>query len=47
MRAGGTLEQAGSVLRHLSTETTKIYTATFADEKRLSDPAEFLIDQLY
>ena len=47
LRAGGTLEQAGAVLRHISTETTKIYTATFRDEKRLSDPAEFLLDSIY
>ncbi len=47
LSAGGSMGQAQGVLRHISSETTAIYTSYFTDKERLSDPAEFLIDQLF
>ncbi len=47
LSAGGSMGQAQGVLRHISPETTAIYTSYFTDKKRLEDPAEFLIDQLF
>ena len=45
--AGGSMSQAQHVLRHLSSETTAIYTSYFTDKDRLENPAENLIDSLY
>jgi len=46
-RAGGTLEQAQSLARHLSPTTTQIYDSVFRDEQRLQNSGEALIDTLY
>ena len=45
--AGGSMGQAQGVLRHISPETTALYTSYFTDKERLDNPAEFLIDSLY
>jgi len=47
LSAGGSMGQAQGVLRHISSETTAIYTSYFTDKERLENPAEFLIDQLF
>jgi len=47
LSAGGSMGQAQGVLRHLSSETTAIYTSYFTDKERLENPAEFLVDSLY
>ncbi|MBA7522695.1 Tyrosine recombinase XerD [subsurface metagenome] len=47
LSAGGSMGQAQGVLRHMSSETTAIYTSYFTDKERLENPAEFLIDQLF
>ena len=44
LRAGGNLADAQGVLRHANPATTQIYTATIAEEIRLQNPAESLID---
>jgi integrase/recombinase XerC/integrase/recombinase XerD len=46
-RAGGSLEQAQSLARHLSPTTTQIYDRLFRDEQRLQNSGEALIDTLY
>lgn len=47
LRAGGTLEQAQSTLRHSNPATTQIYTAYFRDEQRIKNSGEALLDSLY
>lgn len=47
LRAGGTMEQAQDMLRHSNPATTQIYTATFRDEKRIQNGAEFLLENYY
>jgi integrase/recombinase XerC/integrase/recombinase XerD len=47
LRAGGTLEQAQTCLRHTDPATTQIYTCVALNERRLSDGGEILLDRLY
>jgi integrase/recombinase XerD len=47
LRAGGTLTQAQSVLRHESPSTTQIYTATIEEEIRLKESPEALLDNIF
>lgn len=47
IKGGGTLNDVKDVLRHASINTTEIYTASFDEERRLENPAENFIDELY
>lgn len=47
LRAGGTIQDAKGVLRHSSSVTTQIYIQSLADETRLKNPAERLIDTMF
>ena len=47
LRAGGSLETAQKTLRHTSSNTTQIYTATLDEERRLANPGEALIDNAF
>lgn len=47
LRANGTLEDAQFTLRHANIATTQIYTATIAEERRLNNAAECLLDSMY
>ena len=47
LRAGGTIQDAQGVLRHSSSVTTQIYIQSLADETRLKNPAERLIDLMF
>jgi integrase/recombinase XerC/integrase/recombinase XerD len=47
LRAGGTLANAQSVLRHESPATTQIYTATIEEELRLKEAPEALLDDVF
>ncbi|THH34532.1 tyrosine-type recombinase/integrase [Neolewinella litorea] len=47
LRAGGTLANAQSVLRHESPATTQIYTATIEEEIRLKEAPEALLDSVF
>ena len=46
IKSGGSIEDAQKVLRHASSTTTQIYTASIEEEMRLKNPAEILIDQV-
>ncbi len=46
LRAGGSLNDAQSVLRHANPATTQIYTSTIEEELRLKNGAEKLIDSI-
>ena len=46
LRAGGRIEDAQGVLRHSSPTTTQIYTHTIAEEMRIKNAPEELIDSL-
>lgn len=47
LRAGGTLSDAQSVLRHANPATTQIYTRSIDEELRLKNAPEELVEDLY
>ena len=47
LRQGGTLQDCQNVLRHLSSVTTQLYVSSLNESKRLENPAEKLLDQVY
>lgn len=47
LRSGGSLQDCQNVLRHLSSVTTQLYVSSLNESKRLENPAEKLLDNVY
>lgn len=47
LRAGGTLEMVQLTLRHANPATTRIYTSTIDEERRLAASGESLLDKMF
>ena len=47
LRAGGTLQDAQNVLRHMAVTTTQLYISSLNETARLEKPAELLLDAVY